>query len=85
MSHPIELAAWFFRRGEFVLGNDVLMDGYGVFEDDLKELMEAKVIVSVANELGLFDGVDFGNTLAELYPGKGETPYDVADSLVASI
>lgn len=58
---------------------------YGVFEDGLKELMEAKVIVSVANELGLFDGVDFGNTLAELYPGKGETPYDVADSLVASI
>lgn len=32
---------------------------YGIFEDDLKELMEAKVIVSVANELGLFDGVDF--------------------------
>ena len=30
MSHPIELAAWFFRRGEFVLGNDVLMDEYGV-------------------------------------------------------
>ena len=58
---------------------------YGVFEDDLNELMEAKVIVSVANELGLFDGVDFGNTLAEMYPCKGETPWDVADSLVASI
>lgn len=58
---------------------------YGVFEDDLKELMEAKVIVSVANELGLFDGVRWDDVLAELYPGKGETPYDVADSLVASI
>lgn len=30
MRHPIELAAWFFRRGEIVLGNDVLMDEYGV-------------------------------------------------------
>lgn len=58
---------------------------YGVFEDDLKELMEAKVIVSVASKLGLFNNVDFGNTLAELYAGLGETPYDVADSLVASI
>lgn len=30
MRHPIGLAARFFRRGEFVLGNDVLMDEYGV-------------------------------------------------------
>lgn len=30
MRHPIELAARFIRRGEFVLGNDVLMDEYGV-------------------------------------------------------
>jgi hypothetical protein len=30
MRHPIELAAYFFRRGEFVLGNDVLRDEYGV-------------------------------------------------------
>lgn len=30
MRHPIELASYFFRRGEFVLGNDVLMDEYGV-------------------------------------------------------
>lgn len=37
---------------------------YGVFEDDLKELMEAKVIVSVANELGLFDGVCVGTILS---------------------
>lgn len=58
---------------------------YGIFEDDLKELMEAKVIVSVANELGLFDGVCWDDTLTELYPGLGATPYDVADSLVASI
>lgn len=58
---------------------------YGVLEDDLKELMEAKVIVSVASKLGLFNNVDFGGTLAELYPGLGETPYDVADSLVSSI
>lgn len=58
---------------------------YGVFEDDLKELMEAKVIVSVANELGLFDEVRWDDVLAELYPGLGATPYDVADSLVASI
>ena len=58
---------------------------YSVFEDDLKELMEAKVIVSVANELGLFDGVRWDDVLAELYPGLGATPYDVADSLVASI
>ena len=47
--------------------------------------MEAKVIVSVASKLGLFNNVDFGNTLTELYPGLGETPYDVADLLVASI
>lgn len=58
---------------------------YGIFEDDLKELMEAKVIVSVANEIGLFDGVDFGSILAELYPGKGQYPYAVAESLVADI
>lgn len=58
---------------------------YGVFEDDLTELMEAKVIVSVASKLGLFNNVDFDNTLAELYPGLGETPYDVAYSLVTSI
>lgn len=30
MRHPIELAAHFFRRGEIVLGNDVLRDEYGV-------------------------------------------------------
>lgn len=30
MRHPIELAAWLFRRGEFVLGNDVLKDEYSV-------------------------------------------------------
>lgn len=58
---------------------------YGVFEDDLKELMEAKVIVSVANELGLFDGVRWDDALEILYPGKGVTPYDVADSLMAEI
>lgn len=52
---------------------------YAIFEDDLKELMEAKVIVSVASKLGLFNNVDFGNTLTELYPGLGE------DSLVGSI
>lgn len=55
---------------------------YGIFEDDL---MEAKVLVSVANELGLFDGVYLDDTLAALYPGLGETPYAVADSLVAEI
>ena len=54
----------------------------GIFEDDLKE---AKVIVSVANELGLFDGVCWDDVLAELYPGLGETSYAVADSLVAAI
>lgn len=58
---------------------------YGIFEDDLKELMEAKVIVSVANELGLFDGVHWDDVLVELYPGLGETPYAVADSLVSEI
>lgn len=30
MRHPIVLAAQFFRRGDFVLGNDVLSDEYGV-------------------------------------------------------
>lgn len=30
MRHPIESAAWLFRRGEFVLGNDVLKDEYSV-------------------------------------------------------
>lgn len=58
---------------------------YSVIEHYLKGLMEAKVIVSVANELGLFDGVCWDDALAELYPGLGETPYDVADSLVGSI
>lgn len=58
---------------------------YSVIEYYLKELIEAKVIMSVANELGLFDGVHWENALAELYPGLGETPYDVADSLVGSI
>lgn len=58
---------------------------YGIFEGDLKELMEAKVIVSVAKELGLFDGVCLDDTLAALYPGLGETPYAVADSLVDAI
>lgn len=58
---------------------------YCVIEHCLKELMEAKVIVSVANELGLFDGVCWDYALAELYPGLGETPYDVADSLVGGI
>lgn len=56
---------------------------YSVTEDYLKQLMEAKVIVSVANELGLFDGVRWDDALAELYPGLGETPYEVADSLMA--
>ena len=56
-----------------------------ITEERLKELMEAKVIVSVANELGLFDGVSLDDALAALYLGLGETPYDVADSLVASI
>ncbi len=58
---------------------------YGVFEDDLKELMESKITMSVANELGLFDGVDLGSVLTELYPGLGETPYAIADSLLARI
>lgn len=30
MRHPIELAAGFFHRGEFVLGNDVLKDEYDI-------------------------------------------------------
>lgn len=38
----------------------------GIGEGDLKE---AKVIVSVANELGLFDGVYLDDALAALYPG----------------
>ena len=58
---------------------------YSVIENYLKELVEAKVIVSVANELGLFYGVRWDDALAELYPALGETPYDVADSLVAAI
>lgn len=58
---------------------------YSVVEYCLKELIEAKVIVSVASELGLFDGVRWEDALAELYPGLGETPYAVADSMVAAI
>lgn len=58
---------------------------YSVIEYYLKELMEAKIILSVANELGLFDGVHWDDVLAELYPGLGETPYAVADSLVDRI
>lgn len=30
MKHPVELAAQFIRRGDFVLANDVLRDEYGV-------------------------------------------------------
>ena len=58
---------------------------YGIFEDDLKELMEAKVIVSVANELGLFDGC--AGTMFSLSCTLGWVKhiYDVADSLVATI
>lgn len=54
-------------------------------EERLKELLEAKVTMAVANELGLFDGVSWDDALAALYPGLGETPYAVADSLVGSI
>lgn len=54
-------------------------------EEQLKELMEAEVTMNAANELGLFDGVYLDDALAALYPGLGETPYAVADSLVAAI
>lgn len=56
-----------------------------ITEERLKELMEAEVIMSVANELGLFDGVYLDDALAALYPGLGETSYAVADSMVAAI
>lgn len=54
-------------------------------EELLKELLEARVTMNAADKLDLFDGVDLDDALTELYPGLGETPYDVADSLVASI
>lgn len=74
------------RAGGLIDGIEYIGDGeYSVIEYYLKELMEAKVTVSVANELGLFDGVCWDDALAELYPGLGETPYVVADSLVARI
>ena len=58
---------------------------YATTEWYLKELLEAKVIVTAANELGLFDGVRWDDVLTELYPGQGVTPYDVADSLVDNL
>lgn len=56
-----------------------------ITEELLIELVEAKVIITIANELGLFDGVCWDDVLADLYPGLGETPHVVADSLVGSI
>lgn len=54
-------------------------------EERLKELLEAEVTTKAANELGLYDGVCWRDILSFMYPDEGETPYDVADSLVASI
>ena len=54
-------------------------------EERLKELLEAEVTTKAANELGLYDGVRWDEILSFMYPDEGETPYDVADSVVASI
>ncbi len=54
-------------------------------EERLKELLEAEVTTKAANELGLYDGVCWRDILSFMYPDEGETPYDVADSVVASI
>lgn len=54
-------------------------------EERLKELLEAEVTMNAANELGLYDGVGWKDILSFMYPDEGETPYDVADALVASI
>ena len=56
-----------------------------ITEERLKELLEAEVTTKAAEELGLYDGVRWGDILSFMYPDEGETPYDVADSLVASI
>lgn len=65
---------------------EYISDGeYVVDEYYLKELVEAKVIMTVANELGLFDGVCWDDALDDMYPGLGETPNHVADSLVGQI
>ena len=59
MRHTIELAAYFFRRGEFVLGNDVLKDEYRKWADDYI--------------LGFFEGA-VGNPDAEHLPGFSKHP-----------
>ena len=60
-------------------------DRFVITEDRLKDLLEAEITTKVVNELGLLDGVYLDDALAALYPGLGETPYAVADSLVGSI
>lgn len=57
-------------------------DRFVITEDRLKDLLEAEITTKVVNELGLLDGVYLDDALAALYPGLGETPYAVADSLV---
>ena len=59
--------------------------GIGRIGQFAREEKDDYAVVSVANELGLFDGVCWDDVLAELYPGLGETSYAVADSLVAAI
>lgn len=68
--------------------DDIKRTEFGDFiltEERLKELLEAEVTTRAANELGLYDGVNWRDILAFMYPDEGETPYAVADSLVASI
>lgn len=60
-------------------------DRFIVTKDRMMELLEAKVTTEAANELGLYDGVRWDEILSFMYPDEGETPYAVADSLLAAI
>lgn len=79
MRHPIELAAGFFRRGEFVLGNDVLNDEYdieyknpgqveyyAVYRDDLDAKAINKALRDIAEMCGCLTYLESGTSICRL-------------------
>lgn len=58
-------------------------NGFIVTHSKLMELLEKSIAYEVCDN---WDGWKLtSDALDDMYPGKGETPYDVADSLVAQI
>lgn len=63
-------------------------DRFVVTNSRLMELVEKSIAYEVCDWVNgdNWDGWELiSDALDDLYPGKGETPYDVADALVASI